>query len=287
MTAVSIVGCGYAGLRLARLHVGRGDAVRGFATRPQSLRDLEAAGATAGALDLDRAVPPLDAEGRIVYYLAPPAPDGDRDPRLTRLLGALAGAPRRVVYMSTTGVYGDHDGGWVDESTPPQPRTPRARRRLAAETTLRDWCGGRGLSWCILRVAGIYGPGRLPMERLRRGEPAIMPQEARPTNRIHVADLARACLAAGLAGCASGRIYNVTDGNDDSQTAYLQRVARLCGLPPPPLLGREAVRLASSPGAWSFLSESRRVDNRRMLEELGVALEYRDLDAGILASLQG
>ncbi len=287
MMPVSIVGCGYAGLRLARLHVGRGDAVRGYATRPQSLRDIEAAGAVAGALDLDREVPPLAAEDRLLYYLAPPAPEGERDPRLERLLGALEGGPRRIVYMSTTGVYGDHDGARVDESTPPQPRTPRARRRLAAETAVRDFCDRRGLSWCILRVAGIYGPGRLPLERLRRAEPAIVPEEARPTNRIHVADLAQVCLAAGLAERASGRIYNVTDGNDDSQTAYLQRVARLCGLPPPPLLGREAVRLASSPGAWSFLGESRRADNRRMREDLGVVLAYGDLDAGILASLQG
>ncbi len=282
-----IVGCGYSGLRLARLHLARGDAVRGTATRPQSLGDIEAAGATADVLDLDREIPPLEAAERIIHYLAPPAPDGDRDLRLERFLGALAGTPRRVIYMSTTGVYGDHAGGWVDERTPPEPRTPRAHRRLAAETALQAWCLPRGVSWCILRVAGIYGPGRLPLDRLRRGEPAIEPEEAMPTNRIHVADLAAVCFAAALSARASGRIYNVTDGTDDSQTAYLQRVARLSGLPPPPLESRAAVRLASSPGARSFLEESRRVANRRMLEELEVTLAYRDLDAGIRASLQG
>ena len=287
MTTVSIVGCGYSGLRLARLHLARGDEVQGTATHPQSLRAIEAAGASARALDLDQTIPPLAAADRLFYYLAPPAPQGDRDPRLERFLGALTGTPRRVIYMSTTGVYGDHGGGWVDERTPPAPRTPRAHRRLAAETALREWCLPRAIPWCILRVAGIYGPGRLPLERLRHGEPAVRPQEALPTNRIHVDDLAAVCLAAGLSAHASGRIYNVTDGNDDSQTAYLQRVARLCGLPPPPLQSREAVRLAASPGARSFLDESRRVDNRRMLEELGVVLAYRDLDAGILASLQG
>jgi nucleoside-diphosphate-sugar epimerase len=143
----------------------------------------------------------------------------------------------------------------------------------------------RRVSWCILRVSGIYGPGRLPLERLRRGEPAIAPAEATPTNRIHVDDLVSACIAAALLPAADRRIVNVTDGSDDSSTAFLQRVARITGLPPPPLVSRAEAQRSFSPSSWSFLGESRRVSNRRLTEDLGVQLRFADLDAGIRASL--
>ena len=205
--------------------------------------------------------------------------------RLERLLDHIVGVPKRFVYLSTTGVYGDRSGGRVDEDTQPAPVSERAVRRLAAESALRDWANSHAVSWCILRVPGIYGPGRLPLERLRRREPAIVPQESTPTNRIHVEDLVTACIAAGVSARADGRIYNVTDGSEDSLTHYLQRVARIGNLPPPPLIARSEAQKIASAASWSFLSESRRVDNRRMLEELGVALAYHDLDQGIRASL--
>lgn len=287
MTPVSIVGCGYTGLRLAQHLTGRRRAVRGFATRTASLAGIGSAGAAAVALDLDRDCAPIDADAQLLYYMVPPAPDGRGDPRLARCLEALLGRPQRIVYLSTTGVYGDRAGARVDEDSPPQPGTARAIRRLAAEVALRAWAEARAVPWCILRVAGIYGPGRLPLERLRRGEPAIAPDEATPTNRIHVADLVDACLAAGASARAANRIFNVADGNDASQTDFLLRVARIARLPPPPFVSREAARRTFSPSVWSFLGESRRVDNRRLVEELGVRLSYVDLDAGIRASLTG
>jgi nucleoside-diphosphate-sugar epimerase len=173
----------------------------------------------------------------------------------------------------------------VNEDTPPAPKTARAARRVAAEHAVREWAEARAVSWCILRVPGIYGPGRLPLERLRRGEPAIVREEATPGNRIHVDDLAAVCVAAGVAAAADDRIYNVTDGSEDSLTEYLLRVAQIAKLPAPPLVSRNDAKRAVSDSSWSFLAESRRVDNRRMLAELGVALEFRDLDAGIRASL--
>ncbi|MDE2306376.1 MAG: NAD-dependent epimerase/dehydratase family protein [Gammaproteobacteria bacterium] len=286
MMPVSIVGCGYTGLRLARRLRAEGIAVRGYATRPQSLEAVAATGAEACALDLDReAASSLDVEGRIVQYMVPPAPTGTRDLRLERFLGALAGRPQRLVYLGTTGVYGDRGGAPVDEDTPPQPRTARAARRLAAENSVRAWAAARAASWCILRVAGIYGPERLRLDRLRRAEPAIAPAEATPTNRIHVDDLVEACIVAGRSARAAERIVNVADGNDDSQTAFLMRVARITGLSPPPLISRAEAERTSSAAAWSFLAESRRVGNRRLVEELGVQLRYRDLDQGIRASL--
>jgi nucleoside-diphosphate-sugar epimerase len=264
----------------------RGYTVRGFGTRPESLRGIAATGADPALLNLDLPFsPPVDLLDQVVYYTVPPAPTGDRDERLERFFGNVAGAPCRFVYVSTTGVYGDRDGDRVNEETPVQPTTARAVRRLAAEHIVREWADSQAISWCILRVPGIYGPGRLPLERLRRGEPAIDPAEATPSNRIHVEDLVTACVAA-AATHAGGRIYNVTDGSDDSLTRYLQRVARIADLPPPPLVSRAQAKMTSSATSWSFLSESRRVDNRRMREELGVQLEYADLDAGIRASLK-
>jgi len=286
MHPVSIVGCGYTGLRLAARWRRLGSAVRGFATRAQSLAEIATVGADAQALNLDLGTPHLDFDGELVYYAVPPAPSGNHDARLERLLEGSSGRPRRLVYLSTTGVYGDRGGAEVDEDTPPEPRSERALRRLAAETLLRRWAQSRSVSWCILRVPGIYGPGRLPLERLRRAEPAIEPGESTPSNRIHVDDLVTACVAAGRSARADGRIYNVTDGSDDSLTAYLQRVARLAGLPLPPLVSRREAERIATPMSWSFLSESRRVRNRRMLEELDIVLAYGDLDDGIRASLE-
>ena len=288
MHPVSIVGCGYTGLRLAGRWLGLKQSVRGFGTREASLRKIAAAGAEACLLDLDAGpAGPINFAGQLVYYSVPPAPAGDHDARLERLLRTVSGTgtPSRIVYLSTTGVYGDRGGDAVDENTPPAPQSARAVRRLAAETALRAWADAHAVSWCILRVPGIYGPGRLPLERLRRREPAIDPREAAPGNRIQVEDLVTACVAAGVSARADGRLYNVTDGSADSATAFLQRVARIGNLPPPPLVSRAEAEKTFTATSWSFLRESRRVDNRRMLNELGIELAYRDLDAGILASL--
>jgi nucleoside-diphosphate-sugar epimerase len=281
---VSIVGCGYTGLRLARRLLDSGARVRGFAARADSLRHIASAGVQALPLDLDGPVAQLDCSAHVVYYCVPPARQPG-DGRLERFLASITGAPGRIVYLSTTGVYGDHLGATVHEETPPAPRTERALRRLAAETLLREWADSRRVSWCVLRVPGIYGPGRLPLDRLRRAEPAIVAHEAASGNRIHVTDLVSVCMAAGFAPVAHRRIYNATDGTDDSATSYLQRVAAMADLPLPPLISRAEAERVLPASSWSFLAESRRVDSSRMQRELGVRLEYRDLDAGIRASL--
>ena len=285
MPSVSIVGCGYTGLRLAQRCLNLRHVVRGFATRPESLRHIAAVGAEAKPLNLDAAPALMDFAEHLVYYAVPPEPAGERDLRLERLLEHIDGKPRRFIYLSTTGVYGNHGGALVNEDTPAAPQTQRASRRLAAENVVREWADSHAVSWCILRVPGIYGPGRLPLERLRRQEPAIDPRESTPSNRIHVEDLVTACLAAGVSPRADGRIYNVTDGSDDSATAYLERVARIGSLPAPPFVSRAEAEKTFSPASWSFLRESRRVDNRRMLDELRVTLAFHDLDSGIRASL--
>jgi len=285
MHSVSIIGCGYTGLRLAQRCLNLRYVVRGFAMRPDSLRHIAAVGAEAKSLNLDAEPALMDFAEQLVYYAVPPAPIGDRDLRLERLLDHIDGKPQRFIYFSTTGVYGDQGGATVNEDSPAAPESQRALRRLAAENMVREWADSHAVSWCILRVPGIYGPGRLPLDRLRRQDPAIDPRESTPSNRIHVEDLVTACVAAGDSPRADGRIYNVTDGSDDSATAYLQRVARIGSLPAPPFISRAEAERTFSPTSWSFLRESRRVDNRRMLDELRVTLAFQDLDSGIRASL--
>jgi nucleoside-diphosphate-sugar epimerase len=186
--------------------------------------------------------------------------------------------------MSTTGVYGDTGGDWVDESSPLRPRTDRARRRVSAEEMTRVWCNERRVRRVVLRVPGIYGPGRLPIERLQRSEPVIRTQEAGISNRIHVDDLVEACLLA-ISNQEARGVYNVTDGNSLSSTEFTQLVARIAGLPSPPQVSLEEAQLTFSPERLSFVNESRRVSNDRMLKHLGLKLRYGDLEAGIRNSL--
>jgi nucleoside-diphosphate-sugar epimerase len=284
-----IVGCGYTGRRRARALQPRW---RVLATARSDLAaaELQAAGIEVLRADLDAALAPglleTAVDGAAIAYLAPPPDHGTDDPRLVRFLAALGRArPPVLLYMSTTGVYGDTGGEVVTEDSPLLPANDRARRRVAAETAAQDWCAGRGVRCVVLRVPGIYGPGRLPLDRLRRGEPALRPEDAGPGNRIHVADLVTACAAA--LERPVGGAFNVTDGNPASTTEFLQRTAAIAGLAPPPLVALADASGRISAGMLAFLRESRRVDNRRMREELGVELRYADLDAGIAASLRG
>jgi nucleoside-diphosphate-sugar epimerase len=251
---------------------------------------LARVGVNAVALDMDRvrlgSVVPEKLEQAAIFYLAPPPATGESDFRLDRFLQLATVPPRVFVYMSTTGVYGDTEGSAVDESSPVQPRTDRARRRVSAEEMTRVWCTERRVRRVVLRVPGIYGPGRLPLERLRRREPTLRIEDAGISNRIHVDDLVEACAAAALNAEARG-VYNVTDGNACSSTEFLDRVAALTQLPQSPRVSMDEAQLTFSPERLSFLHESRRVSNERMLRHLGVKLKYGDIDAGIRQSLEG
>jgi nucleoside-diphosphate-sugar epimerase len=281
-----VAGAGYTGLRLARRLQPRWR-VMALARSETAATHLTEAGIDVLRADLDGT---LDtgalavADGAAIAYLVPPPEGATGDPRLAAFLGALGAArPSVLLYVSTTGVYGDTAGQVVTEASPVTPSSDRGRRRVAAERLASEWCGARGVRCVMLRVPGIYGPGRLPLERLRRGEPAIRPEDAGPGNRIHVDDLVTACVAA-LERPVRG-IFNVTDGDHASTTEFVQRTAALAGLPPPPLVALAEAPGRISPGMLSFLVESRRVDNRRMREELGVEPRYARLDAGIAASL--
>ena len=274
---VLVIGVGYLGRRL--LDVLPKAETTGLS---RSARD------PAQRLDLDRgdALPMSLVDPYAVVYTVPPAQsDVDApDPRLATLLAMLAPAPQRFVYISTTGVYGDHGGGLVTEATPLNPQTERAQRRVGAERMLTAWCRERDVALVILRVPGIYGPGRLGVERVRTGAAVLAEADANPGNRIHVDDLARCCTQALSADVPAG-IYNVGDGDERSSTWFASELARQLDLPAPPTISREQARGSFSPRRMSFLDESRRVDTARMREVLGVIPTYADASAGIAASL--
>jgi nucleoside-diphosphate-sugar epimerase len=217
-----------------------------------------------------------------VVYLAPPpsTPAAARnDPVLQGALPVLCAMPlRRFVYVSTTGVYGDAGGERVDEDSAVQPSNARGARRVAAGAA-------RGIAWTVLRVPGIYGPGRLPLERLRRGEPLPEQSLGRPGNRIQVDDLLAALHLAAFHPAGANRCYNVGDGDPTGTAVFLQRLAQLVGLPPPPVLPEAMASLQLSAESRSFLSDSRQVDTHRLRAELGFQPRYTDCTAGLRASL--
>ena len=281
-----IVGCGQVGRRLAaRLLPAR--QVHGLVRSQASAEALAAAGIEPLVADLDRPLAiALPGPGVELWYLAPPPKKGTRETRLANLLDALdeQGQPRRIVYLGTTGVYGDCKGAWVDESRPPAPRVDRARRRADAENQLQAWRrAGRG-ELVLLRVAGIYGPGKLPLARLKAGKPMVPPDQAPWTNRIHIDDLVEVLLAA-MAKGRDGEVYNVSDGHPGNMADYFNAVADAAGLPRPPLVDSSEADAALSAGLRAYLAESRRIDNRKMLRELGVTLRYPTLAEGLAASL--
>ncbi|ROR34391.1 NAD-dependent epimerase/dehydratase family protein [Inmirania thermothiophila] len=262
---VLVAGCGDVGTRLARALAAEGLRVAALTRGPARHAALAAHGIPALAADLDAGLPALPAAAR-VYHLVPPPARGEDDPRLARLLAALPRPPARLVYLGTTGVYGDQGGAWTDEDTPPRPARPAARRRLAAEG--RAQASGAG-AVVVLRVAGIYGPDRLPRRLLASGLALPEPAEAPWTNRIHVDDLVTTLRRAGADDAPPG-VYDVADGDPRRMTEYLWAVADHLGLPRPPTRPLAEVLATAPPALAAYLGESRRIRARRLRERLGV-----------------
>jgi len=283
---IFIAGCGDIGIRVAALEQSSGRLAVALSRSEVATHRLSHHGIkpVSGDLDKPHSLLGMPVDVGVLYYFAPPPSVGEDDPRLANFLSALeqCGLPRRLVYISTSGVYGDCAGAWVDEDWPVNPRSDRARRRLAAENRLAEWSLRYGAESVILRVPGIYGPGRLPVERLRRGVPVVREDESPWSNRIHADDLAQACFLGAYQGKA-GSVYNISDGNPTTMTDYFNRVADFFGLPRPPVISMEEARSSLGPSILSFLEESKRLDNRRMLNELGLILRYPVLDCGLPA----
>lgn len=290
MTNIVILGCGYVGRHVAALERDAGNDVLGVVRSDASAETLRQHGIAAALADLDApaSLAALPLAGSIVYYFAPPPPRGITDPRMRAFVGALDPTvpPARVVLISTTGVYGNCAGASIDEDTPINPQADRAFRRADAENTLRHWGHEHAVPVVVLRVPGIYGPGRLPEQRLREGRPVLREDESPYSNRIHIHDLARACFAAARRGAAD-RVYNVADGHPSTMTDYFNHVADALGLPRPPQISRSQAQSELSAGMMSYLEESKRIDITRMREELGVEPEYADLARGLAACVSG
>lgn len=224
-----------------------------------------------------------------ILYLAPPPQTGEGDLRVRNFCAEMSRhlpvRPEKIVYVSTSGVYGDCEGALVDETRPVNPQSDRARRRVDAENILQRWGESSQVPIVILRVAGIYGPGRLPLQRLRDGVPILEPQQAPFSNRIHSEDLALICRKA-LEQIDVQGVFNICDGEQSRMSDYFIAVARQFGLPEPTRINLSEARQQFSAEMLSYLNESRRLDNRRMLKELDVALRYPTLEAGLLAIQQ-
>ncbi len=283
-----IVGCGDVGLRVLRLLRGRWRVIA-LTSSPARVEALRAAGAVplTGNLDHAATLARLAGLADAVLHLAPPQGSGATDERTRHLLQALArqGRSRRIVYASTTGVYGDCAGARFDETRAVNPATDRACRRVDAERRLRWFGRAFGVRVTLLRIPGIYAADRQsghPCERLARGAPVLAPGDDVYTNHIHADDLARACVAALHRGLPQ-RVLHVCDDTQLKMGDYFDLAADLCGLPRPPRISREQAALQISPMQLSFMGESRRLSNGRLKRELRLRLRYPTAEQGLLA----
>ena len=281
-----IVGCGDVGLRVLRLLVPRWR-VLALTSSPERCALLRARGAVPllGNLDEPATLGRLGGLADAVLHLAPPPGLGDTDPRTRSLLAALArgGRVRRLVYASTSGVYGDCAGARFDETRAVRPATDRARRRVDAEAQVR-WFGRRsGATVSILRIPGIYAtdrPAGHPRDRLLRGTPVLADADDVYTNHIHADDLARVCVAALMRG-APQRVVHASDDTELKMGDYFDLVAGLFSLPQPPRVTREQAQATLPAMQLSFMSESRRLTNDRLKHELGLRLRYPTVAQGL------
>ena len=274
-----MIGCGDIALRAARL-LSPNFRLYGLTRNRDHYPMLRAAGITpiAGDLDHPHTLARLHLSPYAVLHCAPPPASGDDDARTRNLIASLAAArslPRRIVYISTSGIYGDASGARIDETHPADPLTARARRRVAAEARLRHWAQPQS-PFCmhslspvvsILRAPGIYAKDRLPLERLQKRVPALNDRDDVYTNHVHADDLARACIAAMFRGKPQ-RAYNITDDAGWKMGEYFDRVADAFGLPRPPRIGADEADRLLPPLQRSFMNESRRLSNARAKREL-------------------
>jgi nucleoside-diphosphate-sugar epimerase len=300
-----IVGCGDVGLRVVRQLGGRLQ-LRALTSQPGRAGELRALGITPliGNLDKPASLRRLAGLAQHVLHLAPPPGQGATDPRTRALLAALSARPQpwtttsapAITYASTSGVYGDAQGARFDETRPVRPANPRAWRRVDAETQLRSWAlrgsgggagsgGGRRIT--ILRIPGIYALDRAggdPRDRLRRGAPVLRAEDDVYTNHIHADDLARACIAALWRGRPQ-RVVHTCDHSELRMGDYFDLVADLHGFARPARISFEQAQRELGPMQLSFMSESRRLDNHRLVAELRVTLRYGDVRDGLVAGL--
>ena len=220
-----------------------------------------------------------------IIYMAPPRQDRDGDIRLKNFLDKLNKRKiHKITYISTSGVYGDHNNGLVDETSKLQPITERAKRRLAAENMIQEYSSISSNAFIILRVPGIYGPNRLPIDRIRKQEPIILESESKKTNLIHVEDLARIswlCLTSNI----KNEIFNVSDGSPITVAYFYKEICKIVGLKMPPEISMSEAYGCFSEKRLSFLKESRILDISKMEKFFPDQIKYGNIIDGIKKSL--
>jgi nucleoside-diphosphate-sugar epimerase len=282
-----IIGCGDVALRMVPLVRGR-CVLYALARDRNRFPELRALGLKPVWGDLDRpdTLAALAGLAQDVVHFAPPPRDGVHDTRTAHLIAALARSkslPQHLVYLSTSGVYGDCAGELVSETRPLRPQTERAQRRADAEERLRAWGARSGVRVTLVRVPGIYAADRLPLERLRRGTPALAAQEDAFVNHVHADDLARIVVAALRRG-QPNRSYNAVDDVPQRMGEYFDVVADSFNLPRPRRIARAEAERTLPRELYSFMSESRRLVNARMKRELRVKLRYPSVHDGLAAA---
>lgn len=282
LSRVLIVGCGDIGRRILPLLITRMNVVA-VTRQPKCCDELRAAGAIPLLANLDEpwTLARLANLASFIIYLAPPPSEGKYDSR-SRHLAAVLSKSSRLVYVSTSGVYGDCGGAWIDETRQANPHNARAIRRLDAEQAWRTWAKRTNSCLSILRVPGIYdGKHRLPIERLQKRTPALLREEDSYTNHIHANDLARLVVKVLFHG-QPNRIYNAVDDSCLLMSDYFDLVADKFDLPRAPRLPRSELKSQVSALTWSFMSESRRMRNGRIKDELGFQFLYPTVSDGLL-----
>lgn len=284
-----IVGCGDIALRTAPL-LQTHFRVLGLCRSPENFTRLRSHGIIplSGNLDHKKSLDKLAGIAQVVIHLAPPPNHGKHDTRTTNLLAALirrpkreiAILPQRLVYISTSGVYGNCNGALIDETHPVNPGNDRALRRVNAENQIRAWGVGNHVNASILRVPGIYAGNRLPLVRVQEGKPMLSAEDDSYTNHIHADDLAQIIYAA-IRHAKPNRIYHTCDDSHLKMGEYFDLVADKFNLPHPPRISRNQASGHISPGMLSYLDESRRLDNLRMKKELRIKLNYPIVAEGI------
>jgi nucleoside-diphosphate-sugar epimerase len=277
-----IIGCGDIALRAAPLLQAH-YRLLGLYRRPEQCASLRSHHITPvfGDLDIPDSLHKLTGMAQAVLHLAPPPDRGPCDTRTANLLAALTKRPKmkgsmlpqRLIYISTSGVYGDCKGALIDETRLINPQTGRALRRVDAERRVRNWGLRNGVTVSILRVPGIYAGDRLPLARLREQAPVLVPEDDSYTNHIHADDLARIVVAA-LRHARPGRIYHACDDSNLKMGEYFDLVADRFALPRPSRIPRAQAEGRIPAGILSFMQESRRLTNMRIKQELRVNLRY-------------
>ncbi len=277
------IGHGYSARALAAQLLARGWAITGTTRSPEKAKAIAATGVT--PLIWPGGPPLAEALARATHLLVSAGPGEAGDPLLADHRAELAAAAPHLAwagYLSTTGVYGDHEGAWVDEETPLTPATRRGQQRVEAEAAWRALADEAGLALHIFRLAGIYGPGRGPFAKVRDGTARRILKPGQVFSRTHVDDIARV-LEASIARPDPGAIYNVCDDDPAPPQDVIAYAARLLGMPPPPEVPFEEAEMSDM--ARSFYAESKRVRNDRIKLELGVELIYPTYRSGLSALL--